>query len=89
MPVPICRDNQFLAIGQYIKRKRKGRGLDQKQLAELSRVNIRYIRLIEQGVQPNPRLRHVARLLQYMGYELVIVPIRPEDEPEYEQERTK
>jgi transcriptional regulator with XRE-family HTH domain len=81
MAVPICRGNQFLNIGDYLARRRNTVGLKQRELAALARVKVRYVRSIEQGKTPNPKVRHLARLLQKMGYELMIVPIGAEDAP--------
>jgi transcriptional regulator with XRE-family HTH domain len=80
MGVPIAKGNQFLNIGRYIASKRNARGLKQKEAAHLSNIKIRYIQLVEQGKQKNPKVLHLARLLQTYGYRLEIVPIAGDEE---------
>lgn len=56
-------------IGKEIKLRRKEFGLTQRQLAELSNVNINTLTKIERG-EGNPSLGHILKVLEVLGLEL-------------------
>ena len=64
--------------GQYLKARRKERGLTLQQLGELCEIPKYHLSRIENGkMQPN--LTTVTKILTAMGLKLTVVPIDPED----------
>lgn len=59
-------------IGDEIRGIRKSLGLDQRTVAELADVSVRFLRSLEQG-KPSVQLDHVLRVLHVLGLDLAVV----------------
>lgn len=62
-------------IGTIIKERRKELGINQQDLADLAGVGINSLVAIERG-KGNPSLKTLLRILEVLGMEIRIFPVR-------------
>ena len=66
------------ALGAFVRERRKARGLNQGELAELAGVGTRFVSELERG-KPTLRLDRVDRVLAVFGKQLGVVDASRED----------
>ena len=64
------------ALGQAVRRARKGLGLTQPQLALAAGVGVRFMVELEAG-KPTRRLEHILRVLHALGGALAVEGLPP------------
>ncbi len=63
-------------IARVLKERRKERGINQQDLADLAGVGINSLVAIERG-KGNPSLKTILRILDVLGLEMSLSPVRP------------